>query len=1387
VFNCVADEKIRSWLLEMWLLDSGCTLTMGGGRAVAVGVVPGSSRKVHVNVITSNKDGGMVIDRACDLELSSNIAGCKNRIRLNRILTSDKLSRNLLSTSGLCDSQGGLSTIMDSRGAKVVRGLRWKGEVVMEAVCVNGLYLIPRSSSDLEKLKVYARVESLLSFSGDAGVLTGNQGSHLSKSYTGDLTFRELLHVRTGHIYGEHIDKVFGHHYGKRDRESKHRLCHTCGVMCMQRRSMKPRRKLLKRAVYEALPPKREVKVGDELHHDWQTRKSKGRSREGFTGTELCADRRSGRLFTIFCHSESEMQEGIVILKKRLETQLEKTVKFIHGDSSRANKGKVIEAECIESGTETRFSPPHVKERNWIETRVKVWKKVVRCIDYHAGCLPDSLWPHTDAHAALIVNVVPVLQPDGTYASPLDVWEGVERAQRLKILYSYGCLVIAWLHKDQRNGGQIRGMRCVNLGFDMKTWAFKLLVIETRKIITTPHVSIYEVEFPFRPQGWIPRPVKTDYAVDEETDGDSDVEDVTMERSEDKRGSTVDSDVEDAADKAYGDADDDGPESADEGVRFGASFSKVCNSPVGTDQPDEVGRVAEVEDETDEPSQTVRAENDEVYSMPDLVESEDETEEPSQTVRAENDEVYSMPDLEESKYMPTMDDTTTVGTELKVKAESGVKSEEPIPVVVEPESARSILRRSDRGVRQVDHGAVISHHCDDGRQVLGVQLDSDTRTAESIAASVGHYFTKESIAGVSLGPVGTGRSRSAESHFVDGGDDGFGSLTQSGEESCHFTVPIEVKGDTAYYKGIKVNEISVPRNFNHVKQNLFKTEWEGAMEDEYNPLVEKGTWIPVYKKEGEKAMGCLWVYSLKINREKKEMRFKARLCAQGSGRMLGVDHTEEEVYANVLKLKTLRINLALAIQDPEARVAHWDIKNAFVATDMPKHKVVLMRQPQGYYVHDGRVLKLMKALYGLPESMRLFTDNLKQHLVDFGFTRCKSDPSMYVIHRGKEWVRIPVWVDDLFPTYNSTKLLGEVFTHIKGLTKEKFELIDMGELSKALGVEFKCDWKAGRIEMRMDEHKRKLLASTGMEECNPTAVPMMKVLEKPDSPVTQEEAEKVKGVLGVIDFRSVVGSAGYFVQAACPLLAYVHSVLARFSNGVTLEAAKALRHLLRYIKGTIGEALVYKRQPAGPELRLVSFPSHNFPREKDRTDSDAVAFTDASFADDKYDCKSQTGMCVFLFGCPVVWKSRRQSTVATSTYHAETIAAHEGATEIVWIRLLLKELKYGQKKPSVMWQDNAAVVRNTYNPTKHEASKHIRVKYMWKRELLDKGVLIMLKIPTKRQVSDVLTKPLMKEEFRKYSGVLRGEQTWPEVLGSTEKALFTTLMDLYWPEKHDEG
>jgi len=247
---------------------------------------------------------------------------------------------------------------------------------------------------------------------------------------------------------------------------------------------------------------------------------------------------------------------------------------------------------------------------------------------------------------------------------------------------------------------------------------------------------------------------------------------------------------------------------------------------------------------------------------------------------------------------------------------------------------------------------------------------------------------------------------------------------------------------------------------------------------------------------------------------------------------------------------------------------------------------------------------------------------------------------------------------------------------------------------------------------------------------------------------------------------------GYLATAACPDVSYAHSTLARFLTGVTVEAAKALKRTLRYIAGTVDLELVYRRQVCGNKSKVVFF-------------------SDSSFADDFNDAKSQSGMLCFTFGNLTNWKSARQSCVSTSTFHAETQAAHLAATELMWIRFLLQELRTAEDEPSVFWQDNAAVIRNTRNPTKHEASKHINVKFLYKRELCEQGFLDMLPIPTKRQLADALTKPLDAPNFLRLRDGYMGHDYWPETggLDPPATAMFSDIyskkvewMPVYWTQ-----
>ena len=78
------------------------------------------------------------------------------------------------------------------------------------------------------------------------------------------------------------------------------------------------------------------------------------------------------------------------------------------------------------------------------------------------------------------------------------------------------------------------------------------------------------------------------------------------------------------------------------------------------------------------------------------------------------------------------------------------------------------------------------------------------------------------------------------------------------------------------------------------------------------------------------------VYDLKFHADGSFDKFKARMVLGGHVRTLGVDHTSAEVYADVLRMKTFRSVLAVAVQHHNVKIDHWDLKTAFLNAPMTK-------------------------------------------------------------------------------------------------------------------------------------------------------------------------------------------------------------------------------------------------------------------------------------------------------------------------------------------------------------------------------------------------------------------------------------------------------------------
>ena len=414
--------------------------------------------------------------------------------------------------------------------------------------------------------------------------------------------------------------------------------------------------------------------------------------------------------------------------------------------------------------------------------------------------------------------------------------------------------------------------------------------------------------------------------------------------------------------------------------------------------------------------------------------------------------------------------------------------------------------------------------------------------------------------------------------------------------------------------------------------------------------------------------------------------------------------------------------------DDANRLNLFDVETAFLNSTIDRE--IYIEQPEGFeqskFPRQQFVLKVNKGLYGLKQAGSLYANDQKNKLIALGFTPSEADECVYI--SADKRIIVATYVDDGLVCADTQ---GEIDWVISELSKF-YSLRNLGTPTKFLGMDISrpADDPRGPVTVSQSTYARKLLAKFDMEKCNPVKAPCdQKAAYLHLRTELEEPADTAL-------YRSMTSSIMHLAIWTRPDIAWITNKLCQFNSDPSILHMAAVRHLLRYIQGTLDHAFTYS--PSVDNSLHGLFTDYN-----DFDYTPLHGYSDASGASDPDDRCSTSGYIFFYYGAPIVWGSRKQTyAVALSSMEGEYLALTEAAKEAMFLRNLLSSLDLQQEHPTLILTDSEAALKHVKNNVNHPRSKHIDTRHHYIRHVFNSGDIDIRHVPSASQTADILTKPL---------------------------------------------
>jgi len=506
---------------------------------------------------------------------------------------------------------------------------------------------------------------------------------------------------------------------------------------------------------------------------------------------------------------------------------------------------------------------------------------------------------------------------------------------------------------------------------------------------------------------------------------------------------------------------------------------------------------------------------------------------------------------------------------------------------------------------------------------------------------------------------------------------------------------------------------------------------------------------------GYKHIDCHMIFDVK-----SDLTRKARFVGGGHQ----TDPPKESVYSSVVSRDSVRIAFTIAALNGLDILAA-DVQNAYLNAPT-KEKCYTTAGLEFGKENVGRPVMIVRALYGLKSSGARWRDHMADTLREAGFKSCLADPDVWMRPNVrpsdgfKYYEYVLCYVDDVLAVSHEPRKIMEFLQTRYTLKNNKVE-----EPTEYLGTEIRKHNISGddtpKWGMSSDLYVKRAIADVETE-LNKVGQGLKKKVTtpfsteyRPELDVTPElparQASYFQGLIGVLRWIIELGR----VDIMTPV-----SLLSRYLALPREGHLEAALHIFAYLKSHDRSLLVFDdTKPNFDEDRFRKadwsqfYPEaedalpHNMPEPRGKPVT-TTCFVDADHAGCRATRQSHTGILLFVQRAPIMWYSKRQSTVETSTFGSEFVAMKTAIEQVEALRYKLRMMGVPLEGATNTFCDNESVFKNATMPESTLKKKHNAIAYHRTREAQAAGIVRIAWEDGKTNLADLLTKILPGPRLR---------------------------------------